>query len=212
MTNVLKNRLTAFSLGAVLAFGLSAQAFSQTGTDATTPDAGMTTENGQSETGAPTSEPQAAAEEGAQLEGEAPSNQVGEKFELPRYSEGNQIELITGLCGIQLKEMSQPACGCLAEASLDNLSDPQRDYLIASVIAPPVSDRMLGDGRVTESDQAEIFGFLQTYSETCKAEVAGTDGSTPSTGGAGESAAPDAATEAPAAGSGAADAESETAN
>ncbi|RFC66148.1 hypothetical protein DYI37_01365 [Fulvimarina endophytica] len=109
-----------------------------------------------------------------------PSNQVGEKFELPRYSEENQTELISGLCAIQLKNMSREACSCLADASLEALSDPQRDYLIASVVAPPVADRMLSDGRVGDPDQAKIFGFLQTYSESCRTAAAGSSGSAPS--------------------------------
>ena len=96
-----------------------------------------------------------------------PRNAVGDKFELPRVSEGNQVELIAGLCGVQMKQMTPLACKCLAEQALEKLSDPQRDYLIASVVAPPVAERMLGDGRVGQPDQATIFAFLNATSEAC---------------------------------------------
>lgn len=97
----------------------------------------------------------------------APSNEVGEKFELPRVSGDNQIEMIAGLCGVQMKEMTPAACTCLATQAMTALSDPQRDYLIASVVAPPVADRMLKDRRVGESDQKIIFTFLNTTSDAC---------------------------------------------
>jgi hypothetical protein len=96
-----------------------------------------------------------------------PRNAVGDKFELPRVSEGNQVELISGLCGIQMKQMSPEACTCLAEQALEKLSDPQRDYLIAAAVAPPVAERMLGDGRVGQPDQERIFAFLNTTSDAC---------------------------------------------
>jgi hypothetical protein len=96
-----------------------------------------------------------------------PRNAVGDKFELPRVSEGNQVELISGLCGIQMKQMSPEACTCLAEQALEQLSDPQRDYLIAAAVAPPVAERMLGDGRVGQSDQQRIFAFLNATSDAC---------------------------------------------
>ncbi len=97
-----------------------------------------------------------------------PSNEVGEKFELPRVSGDNQIEMIAGLCGVQMKEMTPAACTCLAKEAMSELSDPQRDYLIASVVAPPVADRMLKDRRVGEADQKTIFAFLNTTSDACK--------------------------------------------
>ncbi|MCK5931720.1 MAG: hypothetical protein KAG89_06070 [Fulvimarina manganoxydans] len=102
-----------------------------------------------------------------------PRNAVGDKFELPRVSGDNQVELITGLCGVQMKDMTKADCACLAESAMDALSDPQRDYLIASVVAPPVADRMLKDGRVGESDQVTIFTFLNTQSDQCRAGAQG---------------------------------------
>ncbi|GGD43601.1 hypothetical protein [Aureimonas glaciei] len=90
------------------------------------------------------------------------------QFPLPRAGDkATQIELITGLCGIQMKQMSEPACHCLAEQTLTGLSDPQRDYLIATVVSPPVADRMLADNRVGKVDQEAIFAFLTVTSDAC---------------------------------------------
>lgn len=96
-----------------------------------------------------------------------PSNEVGEKFELPRVSGDNQIEMIAGLCGVQIKAMTPAACTCLATEAMSELSDPQRDYLIASVVAPPVADRMLKDRRVGDADQTTIFAFLNETADAC---------------------------------------------
>lgn len=100
----------------------------------------------------------------------APSNEVGEQlqFEIPRVGDKEQqLELISGLCAVQLKTMSPIACKCLAEQSLTALSDPQRDYLIATAVAPPVADRMLNDGRVGQQDQELIFRFISATTEGC---------------------------------------------
>lgn len=90
------------------------------------------------------------------------------QFALPRAGDkATQVELITGLCGIQMKQMTPPACHCLAEQTLTGLSDPQRDYLIATVVSPPVADRMLADQRVGKVDQEAIFAFLTVTSDAC---------------------------------------------
>lgn len=98
----------------------------------------------------------------------APGAAPAKQFELPKVGDKNtQIELITGLCGIQMKEMSKEGCHCLAEQTLTGLSDPQRDYLIATVVAPPVADRMLADGRVGQPDQKVIFDFISATADSC---------------------------------------------
>lgn len=206
MQHALKRQSSAFALAAALILGVSGASFAQDSGSSSTQanDAGASATMDGSDAAANAENSGSASDQG-----NMPSNQVGEKFELPRYSEDNQVELIKGLCGIQIKDMSQPACGCLAEAALDDLSDPQRDYLIASVIAPPVSDRMIGDGRVTETDQKAIFSFLESKSQSCKAEFADADAAAPANA---DSSAP-AATETPATSSGdAAEDGSETAN
>ena len=128
-----------------------------------------------------------------------PSNEVGELFEIPRVSGDNQIELISGLCGVQMKAMSPAACVCLAEQSLEQLSDPQRDYMIAAAVAPPVAERMLGDGRVGQPDQQQIFAFLNATSDACM-----TGSYVPPTPGAAPQAAPPATPDAAAPAEGAA--------
>ena len=106
----------------------------------------------------------AAAPAAPAVPGATPDKQ----FDLPRIgNKDTQIQLISGLCGIQMKEMSPLACHCLAEQTLTGLSDPQRDYLIATVVAPPVADRMLADGRVGQPDQKVIFDFISATAESC---------------------------------------------
>ena len=63
--------------------------------------------------------------------------------------------------------MTPMACKCLAEQTLTGLSDPQRDYMIATVVAPPVADRMLADHRVAQVDQQAIFAFLNKTADAC---------------------------------------------
>ncbi|KQT66015.1 MULTISPECIES: hypothetical protein [unclassified Aureimonas] len=89
-------------------------------------------------------------------------------FPIPKAGDkANQVELITGLCGVQMKDMKPESCKCLAEQALTNLSDPQRDYLIATVVSPPVADRMLGDGRVGQPDQQVIASFIDKTTDAC---------------------------------------------
>ncbi|MCB8837451.1 hypothetical protein [Aurantimonas sp. VKM B-3413] len=105
-----------------------------------------------------------------------PRNAVGDKFELPKLEGTEQIKMITGICAVQIKDITVPACTCLAEKSMVALSDPQRDYMIASVVAPPVADRMLKDGRVGAEDQKTIFAFIDSTSDACMTETAGMGG------------------------------------
>ncbi|KQT47548.1 hypothetical protein ASG43_10730 [Aureimonas sp. Leaf454] len=89
-------------------------------------------------------------------------------FPIPRAGDtAQQVELITGLCGVQMKDMKPESCKCLAEQSLTNLSDPQRDYLIATVVSPPAADRMLADGRVGQPDQQVISSFIDKTADAC---------------------------------------------
>ncbi|KQT82206.1 hypothetical protein [Aurantimonas sp. Leaf443] len=125
--------------------------------------------------GTPATTTQTPQREGTAGSPASPRNAVGDKFELPRISDKqSQLSLISGLCAVQMKGMSKAACDCLAEKSFTGLADPQRDYLIASVVAPPVADRMLNDGRVGKPDQEFIFAFLEKESTTCKADHPGT--------------------------------------
>ena len=99
-----------------------------------------------------------------------PRNAIGDKFQLPHMTRENQVAIITDICGIQIRNMNRAACTCLADQAMEKLSGPQRDYLIASVVAPPTADQLLRKGNVTKDDQMTIFTFIDTTSETCKTE------------------------------------------
>ena len=97
-----------------------------------------------------------------------PRNAVGDKFQMPHLTPENQTAIITDLCGIQIRDMTPAGCSCLAGQAMDQLSAPQRDYLIASVVAPPTADQLLRRGTVTIEDQRTIFAFLDATSNACK--------------------------------------------
>ena len=96
-----------------------------------------------------------------------PRNAVGDKFQLPHLTAENQIRMITDICGTQIRNMDRGACHCLAEQAMTALTPPQRDYLIASAVAPPVAARMLKDNTVGQPDQKVIFTFLNQTSDAC---------------------------------------------
>ena len=96
-----------------------------------------------------------------------PRNGVGDKFQLPHLTAENQIRMITDICGTQIRNMDRGACHCLAEQAMTALTPPQRDYLIASAVAPPVAARMIKDNRVGTPDQKVIFTFLNRTSDAC---------------------------------------------
>lgn len=142
-------------LPALLALGLAFPALAQTADPVVPPAA--------------TAAPAPASPASPPASPNAPTAPGAKQFELPKVGDKTtQVELITGLCGIQMKEMSKEACHCLAEQTLTGLSDPQRDYLIATVVAPPVADRMLADGRVGQPDQTAIFDFISKSADSCK--------------------------------------------
>lgn len=86
----------------------------------------------------------------------------------PTEGKADQVGLIAGICGVQLKDMSPEACRCLAEQAMTRLGDPQRDYLVATAVSPPVADRMLEEGSITQIDQRTIFTFLDDSLRTCR--------------------------------------------
>ncbi|TFF18205.1 hypothetical protein E3C22_21855 [Jiella endophytica] len=100
-----------------------------------------------------------------------PRNAVGDKFQMPHLTKENQVAMITDLCGIQIRGMSHGACSCLADKAMDELSPSQRDYLIASVVAPPTADQLLKKGTVTKDDQMTIITFLNATSDACRADA-----------------------------------------
>ncbi|KAA0969739.1 hypothetical protein FPY71_14580 [Aureimonas fodinaquatilis] len=105
------------------------------------------------------------------------SDEAAQMF--PEEGQGNQVGLIAGICAVQLKDMSPEGCQCLAEQSLVRLSDPQRDYMIATVISPPAAERMLGDQRVGQADQKVIFDFLNDSLTSCETGTYNPDAQVP---------------------------------
>lgn len=110
----------------------------------------------------------ATGQSGAAATDGQPRNAVGDKFQMPHLTPENQTAIITDLCGIQIRDMTPAACSCLAGQAMEQLSSPQRDYLIASVVAPPTADQLLRRGTVTIEDQRTIFAFLDATSNACK--------------------------------------------
>ena len=83
----------------------------------------------------------------------------------------DQKNLIAGLCSVQL-DIGPAGCTCLAERSLTELDEPQRSYLILSVVQPPAAERL----PVAKSKEqlATIFGFLEKASGECRQAVPAT--------------------------------------
>ncbi len=52
-----------------------------------------------------------------------------------------QQAMIAGICQTQLA-IGEAGCRCLAERAMGELSDPQREYLIMTVVQPPVAERL----------------------------------------------------------------------
>lgn len=116
--------------------------------------------------------PEATSGEGAAAQpaspGDQPRNAVGDQFELPHLTDENQVAMITDLCGIQIRDATPATCSCLGEQAIEQLTPPQRDYLIATVVAPPTADKLFKRGSVTKDDQLKIITFLNATSEACK--------------------------------------------
>ncbi|NDW04659.1 hypothetical protein [Jiella pacifica] len=111
-----------------------------------------------------------------------PRNAVGDEFQLPHLTDENQIQMIAELCGIQIRDASPQACTCLGEQAVAQLTPPQRDYLIATVVAPPTADKLFKRGTVSKDDQMTIITFLNATSDACKSGtyVAPAGGAAPS--------------------------------
>ncbi|MCE7028812.1 hypothetical protein [Jiella avicenniae] len=117
-----------------------------------------------------------------------PRNAVGDEFQLPHLTDENQVKMIAELCGIQIRDASPETCTCLGEQAVQQLTPPQRDYLIATVVAPPTADKLVKRGTVSKDDQMTIITFLNATSDACKTGTY----VAPDAGGAAPSTAPDA--------------------
>ena len=93
------------------------------------------------------------------LAGQANAQEIG------LGSPEDQRNLIAGICATQLKDLAAAGCTCLADRSLTELDDPQRAYLILSVVQPPAAERL---PIAREKEQlAAIFTFLEAAHAAC---------------------------------------------
>ena len=77
----------------------------------------------------------------------------------------DQRNLVAGICTTQLKDLDTAGCTCLADRSLTELDDPQRAFLILSVVQPPAAERL---PIAREKEQlAAIFTFLEAAHAAC---------------------------------------------
>ena len=77
----------------------------------------------------------------------------------------DQKNIIAGICATQLKDLDAAGCSCLAERSLTELDDPQRAYLILSVVQPPAAERLPIASQ--QEELAKIFTFLGDTHTAC---------------------------------------------
>jgi len=74
---------------------------------------------------------------------------------------------IVEACGIELK-LSAAGCRCLADAAIKDLSDFQREYLVATTIAPSAAERMRAS--VSQDDMQILARFLASTAQKCSVE------------------------------------------
>jgi hypothetical protein len=98
----------------------------------------------------------------------------------------DQRHLIAGLCGTQL-DIGPDGCSCLADRAMAELDDPQRTYLILSVVQPPAAERLPIAG--SHDQLALIFGFLEKASADCRPGAAPGEGESEAMPGAGDAGA-----------------------
>ena len=88
----------------------------------------------------------------------------------PAVSQGlddaSQRARLAQACGNELS-ISEAGCVCLAGRAMDELSELQRDYLLATAIAPSAAERMRKD--VSQDDIRVLATFLATAERECEA-------------------------------------------
>ena len=77
----------------------------------------------------------------------------------------DQKNLIAGVCATQLADLGATGCACLAERALNELDEPQRAYLILSVVQPPAAERLPIASQ--KEELAKIFTFLGDSHTAC---------------------------------------------
>ena len=103
--------------------------------------------------------------------GAAPASAAETQFGSP----DQQRTVIAGICQTQLT-IGEAGCLCLAERSLGELSDPQREYLIMTVLQPPVAERMALAR--SQADLKVIAAFIESARTACAAPVEPGQGAT----------------------------------
>jgi hypothetical protein len=84
-----------------------------------------------------------------------------------RVDDAVQKARLAEACGIETK-LSPAGCRCLADRAVFDLSDPQRDYLLASAIAPRAAERLRAG--ISQQDIEVLAKFLSTAQQACSAE------------------------------------------
>jgi len=79
-------------------------------------------------------------------------------------SPDEQRAIIAGICQTQLT-IGEAGCLCLAQRSIGELSDPQREYLIMTVLQPPVAERMAMAR--SQADLQVIGAFIESARTAC---------------------------------------------
>jgi hypothetical protein len=78
----------------------------------------------------------------------------------------DQRNLIAGICSTQLA-LDAAACSCLADRAINELNDAQLNYLILSVVQPPVAAGT--DIGKSQAELGTIFTFLEAARRDCAA-------------------------------------------
>ena len=86
-----------------------------------------------------------------------------------------QQGLIANICGTQLAPLGAAGCACLAERAMIELDQPQRDYLILSVVQPQAADRT--DTARSPAELKVIATFIREAQTACNG--AGTPATAP---------------------------------
>ena len=81
----------------------------------------------------------------------------------------DQRNLIAGICSTQLA-LDAAACSCLADRAINELNDAQLNYLILSVVQPPVAAGT--DIGKSQAELGTIFTFLEAARRDCAAAEA----------------------------------------
>ena len=97
----------------------------------------------------------------------------------------DQQNLIAGICGSQVP-LNAEGCACFAERAMTELDEPQRAYLILTVIQPPAAERH--EMARSQPDLKTIALFIEGALKACAAAggAPAPSEAAPPDGGAGE--------------------------